>query len=631
MSFPDILIPSDFTNESISLEAEADVVASLAGVLDFVVHSNLETEPTEAPSLSNYHAGAYTEFEPSEGQEISLSIAHVADIKTDTSDAQVEDAKVQDYQVDESKFNEVVVSEPQVDEVVVCEPQVDEEVAISSYSTPSSLVGPSRKRCRSPTSLLPVVVSALAILSYVPTDRLPPRKRLDKQSEMIGEMYEHFLEMPLSKMEETEEDIQTMRARAIASEQTDGVMGLALWCEKIDFLFCISNCATCFQVKFATCTSSDGALIWCNSHLETIGIDTAYEMSWKDLMKLMIELALLCPRMVPDEDYIIERYIWGLPDRTQGNVTSAGPTRLQDAIKLANSLMDQKCTVKCRSCKKVGHMTRDCKAPVAGHYRSACLKLKNQNHGNQAGNGEAHGRAYALGGREAKHDSNVITDISYVVELADGKVVEAVTIIRGCTLNLLGHPFNIDLMPLEVGSFNVVIDMDWLSKYHAIIVCDVKIVCFPYDNEILMIHGNRSDGGRNYRLSIILCTKTQNYIKKGCHVFLEKITKRRRTTSQRRSDLRMYRSMCIDHHELNKLTMKNRYPLLRIDNLFDQLQGSSVYSKIDLRFGYHQLRVCKEDIPKTTFRICYGHYELQVMPFGLTNASVIFMDLMNRV
>ncbi|GKE70494.1 putative reverse transcriptase domain-containing protein [Tanacetum coccineum] len=89
--------------------------------------------------------------------------------------------------------------------------------------------------------------------------------------------------------------------------------------------------------------------------------------------------------------------------------------------------------------------------------------------------------------------------------------------------------------------------------------------------------------------------------------------------------------MCIDYRELNKLTVKNRYPLPRIDDLFDQLQGSSVYSKIDLRSGYHQLRVRDGDIPKTAFRTRYGHYELQVMPFGLTNASAVFMDLINRV
>nr|GEZ85134.1 putative reverse transcriptase domain-containing protein [Tanacetum cinerariifolium] len=89
--------------------------------------------------------------------------------------------------------------------------------------------------------------------------------------------------------------------------------------------------------------------------------------------------------------------------------------------------------------------------------------------------------------------------------------------------------------------------------------------------------------------------------------------------------------MCIDYREINKLTVKNRYPLPRIENLFDQLQGSSVYSKVDLRSGYHQLRVREEDVPKTAFRTRYGHYEFQVMPFGLTNAPGVFMDLMNQV
>ncbi|GKB86072.1 putative reverse transcriptase domain-containing protein [Tanacetum coccineum] len=236
-------------------------------------------------------------------------------------------------------------------------------------------------------------------------------------------------------------------------------------------------------------------------------------------------------------------------------------------------------------------------------------------------------------------------------------------------------------MPVEMGSFDVIIGMDWLLKYHVVIVCDEKIVCIPFGNKILIVHGDGSNNEHGSRLNIILCTKTQKYLLKGCHVFLAHVTARKaedKSEEKRLDDVPIVRDfpkvfledflgilptrqvefqidlvpggvelsdkgfirpssspwgapvlfvkkkdgsfrMCIDYRELNKLMVKNRYPLPRIDYLFDQLQGSSVYSKIDLRSGYRQLRVREEDISKTAFRTRYAHYEFQVMSFGLTN------------
>ncbi|GJZ60631.1 putative reverse transcriptase domain-containing protein [Tanacetum coccineum] len=115
-------------------------------------------------------------------------------------------------------------------------------------------------------------------------------------------------------------------------------------------------------------------------------------------------------------------------------------------------------------------------------------------------------------------------DEVYDVELVDGKIIKGNTLIRGCTLNFLNHPFNIDLMPVELDSFDVIIGMDWLTKYHVIIICDEKLVRVPFENEILVFRDDESNNGHESRLNIISCTKTQKYLLKGCQVFLAHIT-----------------------------------------------------------------------------------------------------------
>ncbi|GJS22851.1 putative reverse transcriptase domain-containing protein [Tanacetum coccineum] len=192
-------------------------------------------------------------------------------------------------------------------------------------------------------------------------------------------------------------------------------------------------------------------------------------------------------------------------------------------------------------------------------------------------------------------------------------------------------------MPIELSMFDVIFGMDWLVKHDVVIVCGEKVVRIPYGNKMLIVESDKVPGAAPvartpYRLAPSemreLSVQLQELLEKG---FI------RPSSSPWGAPVLFVKKkdgsfrMCIDYRELNKLTVKNRYPLLRIDDLFDQLQGSSVYSKIDLRSGYHQLRIKEEDIPITAFRTRYGHFEFQVMPFGLTNAPAVFMDLMNRV
>ncbi|GJY22475.1 reverse transcriptase domain-containing protein [Tanacetum coccineum] len=324
------------------------------------------------------------------------------------------------------------------------------------------------------------------------------------------------------------------------------------------------------------------------------------------------------------------------------------------------------------------------------HVRPACPRLNrargpkenrpNQVAANNEGQGrrnqrnQARGRAFMLGAEEAHQDPNIVTgtftlndhfattlfdssaDYSFVsitfslllglepsdlgfkyeIEIPSRQLVEIDKVIKGCKLEIEGHIFDIDLIPFGHGSFDVIIGMDWLSNNKAEIIFHEKVVRIPLpDGIVLRVLGERHEekvrfltGVKNQEDIVVVKDFPEELQDKG---FI------RPSSSPWGAPILFVKKkdgsfrMCIDYRELNKLTIKNHYLLPRIDDLVDQLQGSKFFSKIDLRSGYHQLRVHEDDIPKTAFRTRYGHFMFIVMPFGLTNAPAIFMDLMNRV
>ncbi|GJY86334.1 putative reverse transcriptase domain-containing protein [Tanacetum coccineum] len=276
----------------------------------------------------------------------------------------------------------------------------------------------------------------------------------------------------------------------------------------------------------------------------------------------------------------------------------------------------------------------------------------------------------------------------YEIEIASRQLVEIAKVIKGCKLEIEGHVFDIDLISFGHGSFDMIIGMDWLYNYKAEIICHEKVVMIPLPNgKVLRVVGERLEEKARLLMSAKASDKKQKEIvvvRDFPEVFPDDLSglppireiefrielipgatpvakspyrlapfemdelSRQLKELQDKGFIRPSSSpwgapilfvkkkdgsfrMCIDYRELIKLTVKNRYPLPRIDDLFDQLQGSQFFSMIDLRSGYHQLKVHEDDIPKTAFRTCYGHFEFTVIPFGLTNAPAIFMDVMNRV
>ncbi|KAK9079891.1 hypothetical protein SSX86_001564 [Deinandra increscens subsp. villosa] len=367
----------------------------------------------------------------------------------------------------------------------------------------------------------------------------------------------------------------------------------------------------------------------------------------------------------------------------------------------------------CLNCGKKGHVISNCPSSEprcfncyqAGHKKSECPKLKKEGakSGVKMEVPKATGRAFQLTAEEAKSDPNVVAE----VEIANDKSILVFDVCRGCKISIDDEEYLIDLIPMAMREFKVVVGMDWLSRNHAKVICDRKaieissskgskvtiygekqnipILCSMMEAKKLMLHGCQA------YLAMVADTRIQGpaiddlpVVQEFKDVFLDDLPglppdrdvefkidlvpnakpvakapyrlapaelQELKTQIQELLDKGFIRPsvspwgapvlfvkkkdgsmrMCIDYRELNKLTVKNKYPLPIIDDLFDQLQGAKWFSKIDLRSGYHQLKVKEEDVPKTAFRTRYGHYEFLVMSFGLTNAPAAFMDLMNRV
>nr|GEU90914.1 retrotransposon protein, putative, Ty3-gypsy subclass [Tanacetum cinerariifolium] len=388
---------------------------------------------------------------------------------------------------------------------------------------------------------------------------------------------------------------------------------------------------------------SGNALTWWNSYVKAVRHDIAYAMPWKTLKKITTDnyclrkLALMYDRMFPKESDVVKKYVGGLLDMIHGSVKASKPKTMQKAIEFATELVD----------KKILTITE---CHDENKRKSDCPKLKNGNQRNQTGNGNAVARAYAVGTVGTNLNSNVVTGMFLL-----NNRYASILFDTGADRSFVSTSFSslIDIIPttldhgydVELADGRIIWAEDkWKEKR----LEDVPIVqdfpeVFPEDLpgipptrqvefQIDLILGVAPVARAPYRLSPSEMKELLNQLKE----LFDKGFIRSSSSLWGASVLFVKKNdgsfrMCIDYRELNKLIVKNRYPLPMIDDLFDQLQGSSVYSKIDMRSGYHQLRLREEDIPKTAFRTQYRHYEFQVMPFGLTNTPAVCMDLMNRV
>ncbi|GJS04628.1 putative reverse transcriptase domain-containing protein [Tanacetum coccineum] len=391
----------------------------------------------------------------------------------------------------------------------------------------------------------------------------------------------------------------------------------------IEALVARNNCTEDCKVKFATGTLTEEALSWWNSFAQPIGIEEAYKITWSDFKKLLIkkyyprteikkiedefynltikgndlktyvkrfqELAVLCPTMVPNSEKLMEVFIGGLPKSIEENVTALKPQNLEEAITITQRTLH--CQVS--DLQQGGSFVQELQKQRASHWKQPAASVRDDK------------IFVSISLASMLNIPSITLDTTYDIEMADGNLVGTNTIIQGCTLILLNQPFEIDLMPIKLGSFDIVIGTDWLSKYHARIICDEKVVHIPIDAQVME---KNSDEKRLEDLSIV---------REFLEVFPEDLP-----------GLPLVRQVEFQIDLMPGAAPVARAPYRLAPSEMQEL--SNQLQELADR-GYHQLRVRDEDIPKTAFKTWYRHYEFQVMPFGLNNAPAVFMDLMNRV